>query len=266
MIGHDYIVTSISMKGEIVAKMPIYIGSGQSITRPAAVDMEFIRLSTVEGKIFPYIPGSSIKGVLRSTCERIIKSIKNPQIRACNIPSNSCIDNDKEKIIKESLLKEPEVARKMLEENLCEVCKIFGNQVYSSHMLINDAIGVQWSFGIRPGIAINREYGSVEHGPFFVEYVAPGSVFSFEILARNLEPYQLGLIAAAIQEINKGRIKVGGLKSRGFGTIEIIFHDINYETYDSRYSIELPKSPPPDASMDEFKTFTERVLEILISR
>ena len=266
MIGHDKLMTLFKASGTIVAKGPLYVGSGNTAIRPAAVDMEFIKIQTVDGEEIPFIPGSSLKGVIRSSVERVVKAVN---FYACDVAGNPCYKKNGKDISKELnvLLKEGKIedARKLLDDTLCYVCKIFGNQIYSSHVKFMDAYGIKWEYGVRPGVAINREQGSVAFGPFFTEFVQPGSEFSFSMIAENLEPYQLGLIAVAISELNAGRVKLGGLKSRGMGDVEVIFDSIQYRTTDSKYQVSLP-SPPPKKDYETLKDFTKKVLNALTKR
>lgn len=270
MIGHDLLVNSLKITGEIVTQSPIYIGSGQGGTRPAAIDMEFIKLTTAEKDIIPYIPGSTLKGVIRSSFEKILNTLKQSvEINVCDILNNPCVGSkppsakERKKEI-EALLKtnKYDVLKKLLDEYLCEACRVFGNTVYGSHVMFMDAIGKSYEYGIRPGIAISRTDGSViSGGLFFIEFVAPGSVFEFMMHATNLEKYQIGLLATVFYEINMGRIKVGGLKSRGLGSIKLRFSNVSYvnQSGNEKYDLNIPEKKPNET----YDQYTEKVLQYL---
>jgi CRISPR-associated protein Csm3 len=58
------------VKGVLVAQTPIHIGAGEEGFDPIQADNAVIRDSSGD----PYIPGSSLKGVLRSYMETLLKS------------------------------------------------------------------------------------------------------------------------------------------------------------------------------------------------
>ena len=125
---------------------------------------------------------------------------------------------------------------------------MFGSPSYLSKVTFSDSIPVRrdggWNFsvGIKPGIAISRKTGSVRRGAFFrVEFVEPGSVFTFIMSAMNLPNYLLGILANVILDMNSGYVKVGGFKTRGFGRVEI--RNLSYEVVGFGGLIENGQGP-----------------------
>lgn len=208
---------------------PLRIGSSKGKSLFSPIDLQVLRIN-MNGKEVPYIPGSSLKGVFRSTAESITKSFN---IDTCMLGNCSeVMDQNGEK--RDSRLQTAiktnsrEVTINILNE-YCLCCKIFGSKTYASHIKFNDAypdgeVGV----GVKTGIAINRKSGATKRGALYqVEFVNPDSEFTGEIVMFNLPNYAIGLLSYIINYINSGFIKLGGFKSRGFGRIEIKVKEID---------------------------------------
>jgi len=225
MIGHDRAFRRITFSGFIKVLSPLYVGSGQDAPMPSPIDMRPFMVETPEG-IVPVIPGSSLKGVLRTISERIVNSTNN--ISCCDpISDNNCYNKIKEQLKKYLERGDNEGVRQLLEEELCIVCKIFGSPGYLSHVIVEDSMAERYSLETRPGIAISRKSGTVRQGPFFVEYISPGSLFTFRISFSSIENYKVGLVATAINELNSGRAYIGGFKSKGFGRVEFLIQQLD---------------------------------------
>ncbi len=72
----------------------------------------------------------------------------------------------------------------------------------------------------RNGVAIDRIYGSVAHGPFNYETVVAGT-FATRITMKNITLAQLGLLGLALRDLGEGRIGIGFGKSRGLGRVTV---------------------------------------------
>ncbi|MGC8949433.1 MAG: type III CRISPR-associated RAMP protein Csx7 [Thermoprotei archaeon] len=220
-------------KGYIRNIGPLRIGSGREPPFGSIVDLAVIRIP-LQGKEVPYIPGSSLKGVFRSYASNLIKS---HGLNVCSgLSKESCIDSmilegqplkdSIERFIREN---KSEEAMNIFFKNVCLVCKIFGSLNYKSKVTFLDAYPLDYDnnilpfrLGTRTGIAIDRRTGTVSRGALYtVEYVEPECKFRFEIVARNLPNYALGLLSTLIKMLNNGEIRIGGFTSRGFGKIRI---------------------------------------------
>lgn len=229
-IRHDIELRRFTFKGKIEALTPLRIGSGRSEGHNIYI--------LKDSRNRPYIPGSSLKGVFRSVGERIAKS---KGLRVCTGHSNlTCMDTTglSRKIIDMrsniDASNYVSIYNKLLKEifNLtCINCKIFGAPGLAAHIRLTDAypIDENYSIGWRTGIAISRRTGAVAQGAIYrVEYVEPGSLFSFEIVGTNLPNYAVGYIAEIIDFINSGAARIGGFKTRGFGKVRIVPENISF--------------------------------------
>lgn len=201
----DKLICRYIIKGTLTNTTQLHIGTGGSETE-FAVDDPIITVRIRNDEI-PYIPGSSLKGILRSEVEKYLKG----QGEVICVPYNT-----------ESLCNKGEI------KDMCFACQIFGCQQIGSHFIASDAIlkidhhpGVK----IKPGIAINRITGSTQRGAFFqTETLQPGGLFDFEFEIFNIDLKTNDKKAKAIKfilkELRDGWIQIGGKKSTGFGRIQ----------------------------------------------
>lgn len=234
-LSHDMLIRRFRIRGTIRTDTRIHIGSGEE-------GMVFGDADTFQIKIYkngislPYIPGSSLKGIFRSSAEGILKAIKK---KVCLLEKDSnCFNigrevgrlaksNDKEKIIKKL-------------NEFCFGCKIFGGHGYASHIFFSESYPrdiTSVSYDISPGIAINRRDGTtMERALFSFEHINPMSEFSFEVKVINLPNFLFGLIIKIIYLINKGVILIGGKKRAGLGKVTIILDNVIFEQFQTNNS------------------------------
>ena len=207
---------------ELVMEKPLHIGKGASL-EPVGTDLPVIK--TADG--LPFIPGSSVKGVLRSEIERILRTLDSQKIKlggrriwACNIfdEKEKCISREsKKELEKES---EEKFTQKILERS-CTACSLFGSteiasRIYIKDMPLIDEIGLRTE--IRDGIAIDRDTGTVkEHAKFDYEVVPAKTRFKFEAVLENVESWEVGLFGVVLKSWERGDIAIGGMTSRGLG-------------------------------------------------
>ena len=198
---------------------PILIKAGASGADPTRPDMEFVR-TWRGGKTTVYLPGSSLKGVLRSHCERIARSLatgRDGLAFACD-PLDaraSC----SERLNRRSRDLNRDLSGQEAHAESCFICQLFGNTSLASHLRIEDAYpAASPRLEPRNGVAIDRVFGSVAVGPFNFETVTEGE-FPTCIQVKNFTLAQLGLLALAIRDLQAGRIGLGFGKSRGLGQV-----------------------------------------------
>jgi CRISPR/Cas system CSM-associated protein Csm3 (group 7 of RAMP superfamily) len=75
------IINSARIEMEIIPIDPLLIKSGQASV--SGVDMAFVRTYRSSEKDEPFIPGSSLKGVIRSYAEKICRSLKDSPVPVC---------------------------------------------------------------------------------------------------------------------------------------------------------------------------------------
>ena len=198
-------------------KSPLLIGSGKSEELGSPVDIPIIRYGHNDK---PYIPGSSLKGVLRNLFESIARA---RGLETC-------------------LLDE----EKMNEKKPCIVCQVFGNTGLASHIYVYDCTPVDSKVPIdtKTGIAIDRFLGVAKTGALFEEeFVSPGVKWKTEIRIFNIDlekpkGEEEKIKAEIMKEIFKIwssiGIYVGSRKTVGHGLLYLL----KDETTVTRYTLE----------------------------
>jgi len=224
-IGHEVILREVVFEAKLKCEEPLRIGVGRASARLTTLaDLPVFRVGMwKDGEYVDeiWLPGSSIKGALRATTERLARQ---RELKVCSgLGKDSCMSRDDAKLEKyiDDLISKGniELAKEKLRDHLCLQCKIYGSPTFQSHVRVLDARPIRVSVGTKYGVAIGRRRGTVEVGPFQLEYVSPGSVFSFRLETFNLPNYALGLLVAGLKEFQSGRARLGGFKSRGFGRV-----------------------------------------------
>ncbi len=199
---------------------PLLIKSGrESGADPTLPDMNFVRTNHPDHKDQRtiYLPGSSLKGAIRSHVERIIRTVRGENREICCDPlSRDSCDR------RLSRMKIQSTAHEYRE--LCLACRIFGHTVHASHFISADAYPTEPinELPVRQGVAINRFSGGVGFGPFEMETAVSG-LFQLRLALQNFEVWQVGLLALAMRDMSEGRLLLGFGKSRGFGKVTMIF-------------------------------------------
>jgi CRISPR-associated protein Csm3 len=233
--AHSVIIREMVLEGYLVTESPLRIGVGRESPLGSAVDLAVLRVN-LNGKLVPYIPGSSLKGVFRSTA---IQLANRKGLTVCSgLSKGTCMDlrypefDGKtllEKIQEEIRNRNYRRAIELFHEKACLLCKVFGAPSFTGHSEFNDSYPINEKgdvqdapVGVRTGIAINRRTGAVHMGALYqVEYVEPGARFRFSIRTTNLPNYALGLLAKILRMVNEGWVRVGGFKTRGFGELRV---------------------------------------------
>ena len=193
---------------------PVLIKAGETGgIDPVPPDMEFVRM---RGDVF--IPGSSLKGVVRAHAERIMRTLQ-PKAAAQN-GRGACDPLSRESSCGFRLERERLESHQKYQQS-CFACRLFGSTVVAGRVRFADALAVgEVQIEERNGVAIDRVYGSVAVGPFNYEVVTRG-VFRTRLVFRNVTLAQLALVGLALRDLGEGRIGLGFGKSRGLGRVTL---------------------------------------------
>ncbi len=210
-----------TISGKIVVKTGLHIGAGNDKVEIGGMDNPIIRNPLTRE---PYIPGSSLKGKIRSLIEWKEGVLANTNGKPC-----SCGKSD------------------------CPVCRVFGCANNSStvdnskmrgptRLIVRDAVLTdEWAKKFRDGKAIVEEKAenslnriTAEANPRPIERVVPGVEFDFEISYRVIDTGDNGATDEKFfKEVVLEGLKMlqndylGGGGSRGNGQIE--FADLKDE-------------------------------------
>ena len=227
---HKRIVNQAIIEITISPVGPLLIKASDQGADPTKPDMEFVETYHA-GDRSVYLPGSSLKGAIRAHCERIVRTLggENPspnEVWACEPleQDSPCRQLDKKYNGNGAAI----------HKNSCTICQIFGSTDISAHARIADAYPVnpeEIRREERNGVAIDRVFGSVAHGPFNFEVITAGA-FKTTIHVKNFTTAQLALIALAIRDFDQQRVGIGFAKSRGLGQVNMKVNsvEIRYPT------------------------------------
>ncbi len=207
------------LTGRLEPDGPLLVVQGGAAVDPMAPDLAFVRTGA-NGRSTVYLPGSSLKGVLRAHAERILATeIGEP---AAEDPFN--FGTPRRLKAKEARKGDDTPAVYRLS---CEADRLFGSTEIAGRVRIGDALPSAATSEaanrteIRYGVAINRAKQSVQVGPFEQEAVTSGA-FAVRATLENFELWMLSLFLQALRDLHEGLVQVGHAKSRGFGTVHLL--------------------------------------------
>lgn len=221
---------------------PLLICAGDSGLDPVAADLTCVRTRHGLYGRTVYIPGSSLKGVVRAAAEASVRGrpFSSGLQGACDDP----LDH-KHKSCGGKLEKSQAPSHEIHKAH-CLACRLFGSLGMRGRASVRDLF--PWSdsaegrcapggdnyqqanrLELRHGVAIDRIIGSVKHGPFEQELVPAGISFWGDIALENYQVWQLGLLAEAFAQINDGIAQLGMSKSRGLGVAKVHVERIVHE-------------------------------------
>lgn len=209
--------------GKIVVKTGLHIGAGNDKVEIGGMDNPIIRNPLTRE---PYIPGSSIKGKMRSLLEWKLDKLLSPSGK----PGDPCSCGKSD----------------------CPICRVFGSannpknvdkEKGPTRIIVRDAVLAEaWSRKFREGESLIEEKNenslnriTAEANPRPIERVVPGVEFDFEIAYRVIDTGDNG----SIDEKNYKEVVLDGLKllqddylggggTRGNG--QIAFEDLKDES------------------------------------
>lgn len=220
-----------SVKMTIEPIDPLLIKSGQATV--SNVDMAFVQTFRHDGKLEPFIPGSSLKGVMRSHAEKICRSLRDEPVpvclpylepdeesegeanqASCGLRMRKIFENDKKR-------PSPDIYRIS-----CAACRLFGSHYFIGRYAVGDGYitekcrkGKGPLLEVRDGVAIDRLTGGTAGGAKFDLQVLTRGDFEAQIEVRNFERWQLGMLALILRDMQDELIHIGFGKSRGLGRI-----------------------------------------------
>ncbi len=223
----------VKITGRLVFDTAFHIGSGRE--GELATDMGV--LLEPDGR--PILPGSTLKGNFRSFAERLSGYLGlTACLLDCSLSGVKCVGdesyrNSKGVYDKFKEIKEERKKLDWLENNTCDVCKLFGSPLQASRIFFSDGELLDWGRGlqVRDGVCIDRDTETARHGAKYdFEVVPKGAEFKISIEIENPEDHELALVGAALAEWENG-FRLGGFTSRGLGKVSLTSKKVEETDY-----------------------------------
>lgn len=247
----------LRLAGVLETRTALRIGSGGAAELDG-VDLPVLRDATG----FPFIPGGSFKGVLRSTIEALVRGAQcDPKtgIWTCDPlleddgPGGACGWH------KEGKRKNVDV------EKACAVCRLFGSRMVASHVRITDMMIAKGyrershpPVEIRDGVAIDRDLCTAGDGlKYDFEVVSPGVQFDVEIFVENPKDWLMGLLVIGFEQIQNGFTALGGFTSRGLGRVDLQWNEMTSMTARDLFDGKSGTLFDPDSTKKKFKAYRD---------
>ncbi|HEV7504986.1 MAG TPA: RAMP superfamily CRISPR-associated protein [Thermoanaerobaculia bacterium] len=202
----------------LVPDGPILIRAQSVGIDPGLADMEFQRTHR-NGRSTVFLAGSGLKGVLRSHSERLLRSAGRFACDPTQIRDEGTCG--KRKIGPPQLPNYPHAGQ-------CGACFTFGSLALAGRFRIGDAYPAEGKeeedanrTEVRTGVGIDRRSQAAAHGVLYEAEVVVGGAFRARINGENFSLWQLGLILAALQDLDSGLVHIGGAKARGMGSVRV---------------------------------------------
>jgi hypothetical protein len=239
--GHaEYVAGTVSgtLWGQLRARTPLHVASG-TLKTTNNPKVPLIKAHARSGGR-PVVPGSSLKGAVRSIAEAISpSSLRITRARRNQLPrATSGCRNEKE---------------------LCVSCRMFGSLGYQGQVRFSDAVlqaGTRTGWVEIPALYAPRtraslyfERGQIKGRKFYrhgrpaagntpVEACPPGSLLDFTARFENLWPAELGLLLVALgQGEPKLYPKLGGGKPACYGSLEVQVTELEiFERMEAAYA------------------------------
>jgi len=236
-VGFDKFENLWEICGEIKLESPLHIGTQYSEHTSGSALPVLLQYDASSDVYLPFIPGSSLKGVLRSTAERILNTHK----------------MDLELVRR--LFGSQEAASKVkIRDSPCIDCQIVEERVHTAAKVKKHS-----NYYVRTD-SRSRLY--------YLETIPITSRFEFRIHVENASEGEIALLLRALDELRYKRAAIGGGVSRGHGFVSVndvkitkstceglSFNEEEFEYSSLREMLSLPETLPKTGRDDDFKDF-----------
>jgi CRISPR/Cas system CSM-associated protein Csm3 (group 7 of RAMP superfamily) len=204
----------------ITPRGPMLIRSGRTGADPTRPDLEWVR-TTIDGRSSVYIPGSSLKGVMRAHAERLLLSEE--------LAITPTFPDRTHRGFKQDTPGDQAYA------GTCPLGRTFGTLSVKGRVGVTDhtpggheapgsparlaEIDRANAVEQRNGVAIDRLLGSAKGGALYDQEVVVQGRFDGRIVLRNFQLYQLALVLLVLRDLDAGYVQIGSGTSRGNGWV-----------------------------------------------
>lgn len=232
---------------------PILIKSGYATVM--GPDMAFVRTRR-NGREEVFLPGSSLKGVLRGHSERICRTLQTGRvcIPYLGLGGDAAHGADAIRFCgKRFDLMNSKPPSHQVYAQSCPMCRLFGSTHFIGRLAVGDAYAVGNAPQPEPrdGVGIDRYTGGAAKGAKFDLEVVTRGEFLTRIEIQNFEAWQLGLLGLLLGDLEDELVRIGSGKSRGLGRVRGVVDRFTLRYYGGQ-------APPEFRSLWDFLELDER--------
>jgi CRISPR-associated RAMP protein (TIGR02581 family) len=207
---------------------PLAIRTGDTGLEPGGTDLKCVRTRRGGTEPTVFVPGSSLKGVVRSAAEANVRGQTFAGVNGACDPLSASSCGERIRVQRESA---------QVHREHCLACRLFGSFSMKGRASIRDLLPAEGDDArdanrtqVRFGVGINRVSGGVSRGKLFDQEIVPAGVtFAGDVALENYQVWQLGLLASAFAELNDGFAQLGSSKSRGLGVVKVSVNNLIHE-------------------------------------
>lgn len=192
-------------------------------------DMACVFTRDAQGENHFYLPGSSLRGVMRSTAERLVGRWQ-PDL----VHQSDPFDNREEKWVQDRRKEGESPDSATIYRRAGPIDRCFGHAALRGHWRIADA----WmqddhkaKVVVRDGVGINRTTGAAQNDVKFQFEAITGGVFITTLTLVNYELWQLGLLAHVLAALDEGEVRMGYGTRRGLGRVRVRVQEMVWRWY-----------------------------------
>jgi CRISPR/Cas system CSM-associated protein Csm3 (group 7 of RAMP superfamily) len=217
MFSHQ--LNQIRLDLSLTPRAPLLIRSGRKGADPTRPELECVRTAW-GGVRSVYIPGSSLKGVMRSHAERLLLS---EEVKITPTFFKSTAFNQRSE-------------GERVYAGTSPLGRTFGSLHLKGHVAVSDLlpgrfdpegsaerelqINLANAVEQRNGVAIDRLLGSAATKALFDQELVVQGRFDGHVVMRNVQLYQLALVLLVLRDLDEGYVQLGSGTTRGNGWVE----------------------------------------------
>ncbi|NJN66279.1 MAG: hypothetical protein HC884_05990 [Chloroflexaceae bacterium] len=194
-------------------------GYGNYANAEDCFDMACVYTRDAQGTDHFYLPGSSLRGVLRTTAEHLIGRWR-PDLTREGDP----FDNAAETWTRQQREAGVNLCSKAVYHRAGPLDRCFGHAALRGRWVVTDA----WMQNdreahvvVRDGVGINRVTGAAQNDVKFQFESITGGVFTTTMTLVNYELWQVGLLAHVLAALDGGEVRIGSGTQRGLGRVRV---------------------------------------------
>jgi CRISPR-associated RAMP protein (TIGR02581 family) len=225
-----------TFRGTLELVGALHIGSGHG-SIPGVHEVQTDAMVVRNSRGHPYLPGSSLRGVLRAAVSQFGPHIlgsestrirEEDELNVLQRRAQAAVESQRQEAQPVDTFDEEAALQDQLDALLTDAERLFGTVLWASPLLIPDMFlhDPQVTAGeVRHGVGIDRDTGAASDGAKYdFEVLPPGLSFACwircDIPEASVERWT-GMLALALRLLEQGELTLGGRAARGVGQVRL---------------------------------------------